>query len=113
MKKTRFFLMALLLVTVLVFTSCGSKDANSNGIPDSKENSAGQDLKDGADDVKNGAEDLGDDIKNGVDDAADDIKDGLDNNRTDNNGKNNVKNNVNNNGDVSKNTADNGSRATL
>lgn len=30
MKKTRFFLMALLLVTVLVFTSCGSDDNNDN-----------------------------------------------------------------------------------
>ena len=106
MKKTRFFLMALLLVTVLVFTSCGSKDANNDGIPDDKQNSVEQGLENGADDVKKGAEDLGDDIKDGARDAADDIKDGVDNNR-------NVKNNVNNNGDVSKNTADNGTKTTL
>ena len=109
MKKTRFFLMALLLVTVLVFTSCGSKDANNDGIPDDKQNSVEQGLENGADDVKKGAEDLGDDIKDGARDAADDIKDGVDNNRNDNN----VKNNVNNNGDVSKNTADHGTKTTL
>ncbi|SCJ76878.1 Uncharacterised protein [uncultured Eubacterium sp.] len=109
MKKTRFFLMALLLVTVLVFTSCGSKDANTDGIPDDKQNSVGQDIKDGADDVKDGVENLGDDIENGARDAADDIKDGVDNNKN----NNNVKNNVNNNGDVSKNTADNGTKSTL
>lgn len=105
MKKTRFFLMALLLVTVLVFTSCGSKDANNDGIPDDNQNSVGQDLENGADDVKNGAEDLGDDIRNGARDAADDIQGGIDDDRTDNN--------VNNNGDVSRNTADNGTRANL
>ena len=54
MKKTRFFLMALLLVTVLVFTSCGSKDANNDGIPDDKQNSVEQGLENGADDVKKG-----------------------------------------------------------
>ena len=66
MKKTRFFLMALLLVTMLVFTSCGNDDNME------------QDVKDGAEDVKDDAEDLGDDMKDGVENAADDVEDALD-----------------------------------
>lgn len=106
MKKTRFFLMALLLVTVLVFTSCGSNDADNNAIPDNQENGVEQDIKNGADDVKDGVEDIGDDIDNGARDAADDIKDGVDNNKADNN-------KAGNDGDVSKNTVDNGTKSTL
>ena len=77
MKKTRFFLMALLLMTVLVFTSCGNDD-DKDTVPDNPTTDIEQDVKDGADDVKDGAEDIGDDIKDGVDDAADDMEDALD-----------------------------------
>ena len=78
MKKTRFFLMALLLVTVLVFTSCGSKDENTDAIPDDQQNTVEQDIEDGAEDIKDDAQDVGDDIKDGVEDAADDVKDAVD-----------------------------------
>ncbi|MGN0659331.1 MAG: hypothetical protein ACI4LA_06960 [Emergencia sp.] len=102
MKKTRFFLTALLLVTVLVFTSCGNRDNNANTVPDNQNNSAAQDIDRGADDLRDDADNLGDDIRDGIDDAADDTRDALDgSDRTDNNG------------DVSRNTADNGTRANL
>ena len=58
MKKTRFFLMALLLVTVLVFTSCGSKDDNQDAVPDDQQNNVEQDVNNGADDLKDDAEDI-------------------------------------------------------
>lgn len=77
MKKTRFFLMALLLVTMLVFTSCGNDD-NKDNAADNPSNNMEQDVKDGAEDVKDDAEDLGDDMKDGVEDAADDVEDALD-----------------------------------
>lgn len=104
MKKTRFFLMALLLVTVLSFSSCGSRDDDNDAIPDDQQNSVQQDVDNGADDLKDDAEDLGDDVKDGIDDAADDAEDALD-------GDHNENQNAGSNGDVSKNTADNGTRA--
>lgn len=104
MKKTRFFLMALLLVTVLSFSSCGSKDDDNDAIPDDQQNNVEQDVNDGAEDLKDDAEDLGDDVKDGVDDAADDAEVALD-------GDHNDDQNAGDNGDVSKNTADNGTRA--
>ncbi|MFR7990971.1 MAG: hypothetical protein ACLU5F_10275 [Anaerovoracaceae bacterium] len=100
MKKTRLFLMALLLISVLVFTACGSKDDNNDAIPDDQQNSVEQDVEDGIDDVEDDvedgakdlekdAEDLGNDIKDGVDDMEDDVNDGTENsngNAVDNNG---------------------------
>lgn len=104
MKKTRFFLMALLLMTVLVFASCGNKDKNNDGVPDDQQNSMTQDLKNGAEDLKNGAEDLGNDIENGVDRAANDVRDAVDGN----NANDVTGNNSGTKSDVSRNTADNG-----
>ena len=103
MKKTRFFLMALLLMTVLVFASCGSKDDNNDAIPDDQQNYVEQDVENGADDIKDGAEDLGDDIKDGVEDAADDVEDAVDG----------ADDRTNTEGDVSKNTADNGTQSQV
>ena len=79
--------MALLLISVLVFTACGSKDDNNDAIPDDQQNSVEQDVEDGIDDVEDDvedgakdlekdAEDLGNDIKDGVDDMEDDVNDG-------------------------------------
>ena len=94
MKKTRFFLIALLLISVLVFTACGSRDDNNDAIPDDQQNSVEQDVKDGVDDVeddvKDGAqdlerdaEDLDEDVRNGVDRADDDAKNGVNNSNRD------------------------------
>lgn len=103
MKKTRFFLMALLLMTVLVFASCGSRDDNNDAIPDNQQNNMEQDVENGADDIKDGAEDLGDDIKDGVEDAADDVENAVDG----------ADDRTNTEGDVSKNTADNGTQSQV
>lgn len=105
MKKTRFLLMALLLMTVLVFASCGSKDDNNDAIPDNGQNSVEQDVEDGAEDIKDGAEDLGDDIEDGIDDAADEVEDAADGDGE--------AGNKNTDGDVSKNTADNGTHSQV
>ncbi len=89
MKKTGFFLAALLLIAVFVFTACGSKDDNHDGIPDDQQNTieqdveegaddAADDLKNGADDLKDDAEDLGEDIKEDIDKAEEDIEKGTD-----------------------------------
>ncbi len=114
MKKTRFFLAALLLMTVLVFAGCGSKDDNHDAIPDDQQSGLEQDIeKDGeeiaddaedlGDDVIDGAEDLGDDVIDGAEDAADDVKDAVD-------GDDERRNTD---GDVSKNTADNGTYSNM
>ena len=82
MKKTGFFLAALLLIAVFVFTACGSKDDNHDGIPDDQQNTIEQDVEDGADDaaddLKDDAEDLGEDIKEDIDKAEGDIEKGTD-----------------------------------
>ena len=91
MKKTRFLLAAMLLVTMFTFTGCGSQnDRNNDAIPDEQQNQTMQqnenngagDIRDDAskdaDDVREDAEDVGDDIKDGIDDAADDVKDAVD-----------------------------------
>ena len=49
MKKTGFFLTAVLLAAMLVFTGCGSRDDNSDAVPDSEQNSVTEDIKDGYD----------------------------------------------------------------
>lgn len=86
MKKTRFFLMSLLLVTVLAFTGCGNKDDNNNAVPDDNENKVEQGVEDGIDDVKDGADEIGDDIKDGVDNVDDNVDDNVedDNDKTKN-----------------------------
>ena len=63
MKKTRLFLMALLLISVLVFTACGSKDDNNDAIPDDQQNSVEQDVEDGIDDVEDDVEDGAKDLE--------------------------------------------------
>ena len=77
MKKTGFFLTAVLLAAMLVFTGCGSRDDNSDAVKDDASD-IGEDLKRGAsdvgEDIKRGASDVGDDIRDGADDAADDMK---------------------------------------
>lgn len=108
MKKTKFFLMALLLVTVLVFTSCGSRDDNQDAIPDDRQNNVERDVENGAEDLKDDAENIGDDVRDGVDDAADDVKDAVDDDNRAPADDRTVDN-----GDVSKNTADNGTRSNV
>ena len=66
MKKTGFFLTAVLLAAMLVFTGCGSRDDNSDAVPDSEQNSVTEDIKDGAEDVKDDASDIGEDLKRGT-----------------------------------------------
>ena len=76
MKKTGFFLTAVLLAALLVFTGCGSRDDNSDAVPDSEQNSVTEDIKDGAEDVKDDASDIGEDLKRGASDVGEDIKRG-------------------------------------
>lgn len=108
MKKKTFFLAALLLIAVLVFASCGNKDNDGNQTADNGQNSVEQDMENGAEDIKNGVEDMGDGIKDGVMDAADDVKDAVDGDYTANNNRETARE-----GDVSRNTADNGTRSNV
>lgn len=78
MKKSRFMLVALLMMTMLVFTGCGSDDDNNDAIPDNEQSRVERDAEDGAEDLKNDAEDMGEDIKDGAEDAADDVRDAVD-----------------------------------
>jgi hypothetical protein len=79
MRKTRFFLTALLLMTVLMFTGCGNAEADRDPVAGDQSNpSVRQDMDQAADDVREDADDLGNDIKDGVDDAADDVRDAID-----------------------------------
>ena len=59
---------------MLVFTGCGSRDDNSDAVPDSEQNSVTEDIKDGAEDVKDDASDIGEDLKRGASDVGEDIK---------------------------------------
>lgn len=103
MKKTRFFLAALLLMTVLVFAGCGSKDDNHDAIPDDQQSGLEQDIEKDGEEIADDAEDLGDDVIDGAEDAADDVKDAVD-------GDDERRNTD---GDVSKNTADNGTYSNM
>ena len=69
MKKTRFLLAAMLLVTMFTFTGCGNQDdRNNDAIPDDQQNTT----------IEQDVDDAGDDIKDDMDDAADDVKDAVD-----------------------------------
>lgn len=95
MKKTRFFLVPLMVMIVFSFAGCGNVDANNNAIPDNQEE------RSVTRDNDNAVDDVGDGIKDGVDgvvDGAEDLLDGNDNNdnnRNDNNRGADVNNNVN------------------
>lgn len=108
MKRTRFFLMALLLVTVLMFTGCRSKDNNANVVPPDNKGTVQQDLNDRADN-------LGNDVRRGIDDTANDVRNGVNDINGNNNGNiNNGRNgDINDRSDVSRNTADNGTKTNL
>lgn len=105
MKKTRFWLVVCLLVTMFTMTGCGNQtDTNNDAIPDDQQNQTMEqnaddtdsdirdDADDAADDVRDDADSLGDDIKDGVDDAADDVKDALDGDDKSNNNNHTDKN---------------------
>ena len=110
MKKTRFVIALMLLLSVLLLPACG----NDNKTPSSSQsNSAsgevggagkdladdtadmGKDVKDGAKDAADDAADMGEDVVDGVKDAADDVKDALTSDNKTNNDNNNVKDNTN------------------
>lgn len=106
MKKTRFFLTALLLVTVLTFTGCSNRDNNDPVAGDQQDNTVEQDVNDRTDNVEDDADNLGDDIREGVDDAADDVKDAVDG-KDNNNANDSTENKVNDN-DRTDNVTNNG-----
>lgn len=108
MKKTRFFLTALLLMTVLVFTACGSRDDNNDAVPDDQQNGVEQNIDDDAEDLKDDIEDIGDDVKDGAEDIADDADDAV----TDPDGGK-AAGSVSDSTDVNRNTADNGTMSNV
>lgn len=65
MKKTGFFLTALLLVAVMMFTGCGSRNDNGDTVADQR-NGMERDINDDVNDI-------GNDVRRGVDDIRDNV----------------------------------------
>lgn len=110
MKKIRFVIALMLLLSVLLLPACGSDNKTPSNSPatnstdevggagkDLADDAAdmGEDVKDGAKDAADDAADMGEDMVDGVKDAADDVKDALTSDDKTNNDNNDVKDNTN------------------
>lgn len=73
MKKTRIFLMALLMIVMMSFVSCGDKNADSGLTPGDNSRTEDYDDNNLGDDIEDDVDDIGDDLDRDANDLDDDV----------------------------------------